>query len=63
MYILKNALKSISRSKGRNILIGIIVLVIAVSTCVALSIREAANTAKSEALKDLNVTAQIFTGS
>lgn len=59
MYIFKNALKSISRSKGRNILIGIIVLVIAISTCVALSIREAANTAKEETLKNLKITAQI----
>ena len=29
MYIIKNALRCISRAKGRNILIGIIVLVIA----------------------------------
>lgn len=38
MYILKNALKSISRSKGRNVLIGIIVLVISVAACIGLSI-------------------------
>ena len=31
MYIIKNALRCIARSKGRNILIGIIALVIAVS--------------------------------
>ena len=31
MYIVKNALRCISRSKGRNILIGIIALVILVS--------------------------------
>ena len=31
MYIIKNALRCISRSKGRNILIGIIALVIAVA--------------------------------
>ncbi len=31
MYIIRNALKCIGRSKGRNILIGVIVLVIAVS--------------------------------
>ena len=42
MYIIKNALKCIGRSKGRTILIGAIVLVIALSSCVGLSIRQAA---------------------
>jgi len=59
MYIFKNALRSISRSKGRNILVGIIVLVIAVSTCVALSIREAAAKAKESTLDSIQITAQI----
>lgn len=59
MYIVKNALRSIARSKGRNILIGIIVLVIALSSCIGLSIREAANKAKESAMEDLSVTAQI----
>lgn len=59
MYIIKNALKSISRSKGRNILIGLIALVIAVSACVALSIREAADKAREDTLSIMNVTAQI----
>jgi len=59
MYIFKNALRSISRSKGRNILVGIIVLVIAVSTCVALSIREAATKAKESTLDTIQITAQI----
>ena len=59
MYILKNAWRSISRAKVRNILIGVIVLVIAVSSCVALSIREAASSAKEQYLEDLEVTAQI----
>ncbi len=59
MYILKNALRSINRSKSRNILIGIIVLVIAVSSCVALSIREASHSAKEKYLEDLEVSAQI----
>lgn len=59
MYILKNAWRSISRAKVRNILIGVIVLVIAVSSCVALSIREAAHSAKETYLEDLEVTAQI----
>lgn len=59
MYIIKNALRSINRSKGRNILIGLIVLVIAVSSCVALSIREAAQSAKETYLEDMEITAQI----
>lgn len=59
MYILKNAWRSITRAKVRNILIGVIVLVIAVSSCVALSIREAANSAKETYLEELEVTAQI----
>ena len=43
MYILKNAITSIRRSKGRNILIGIIIIVIAVSCTITLAIRESAN--------------------
>lgn len=59
MYIIQNALKSITRNKLRNILIGIIVLVIAVSACVALSIRQAAETTKQDTLSSMSVTAQI----
>ncbi|MBQ8001112.1 MAG: ABC transporter permease [Ruminococcus sp.] len=59
MYIIKNALRCISRSKGRNILIGIIVLVIATSCCIGLSIRQAAESARSDALDNLSVTATI----
>lgn len=59
MYILKNALRSINRSKGRNILIGIIIFVVAVSSCVALSIREASEQAREEGLTDLEITGQI----
>ena len=59
MYIIKNALKCIGRSKGRNILIGVIVLVIAVSACVGLSIRQAAEKAKTDTLEGLTVTASI----
>ena len=43
MYIIKNALVSIKRNKGRNILIGIIVMVVAASATVTLAIRNAAN--------------------
>jgi putative ABC transport system permease protein len=59
MYIVKNALKCISRAKGRNILIGVIVFVIAVSSCIGLSIRQAAESAKKETLKTMSVTATI----
>ena len=59
MYIIKNALRCISRSKGRNVLIGIIALVIAVSACIGLSIRQAAQSAKENALDGMSVTATI----
>ena len=62
MYILKNALKCIIRSKGRNILIGIIALVISVSACLGLSIRQAAESAKESTLEELNITANISYG-
>ena len=59
MYIIKNALRCIVRSKGRNILIGIIALVIAVSACIGLSIRQASESAKTEALDGMTITASI----
>ena len=43
MYILKNSLVSIIRNKGRNILIGIIILIIACSSTITLAIRNTAN--------------------
>ncbi len=60
MYIFKDALRSIGRSRGRNILIGIIIFVIAVSSCVALSIGEAAGQAKENGMEQLEITAQIM---
>ncbi|MBQ6381359.1 MAG: ABC transporter permease [Clostridia bacterium] len=59
MFIFKYALKSISRSIGRNILIGIIVLIIATAACIAMSIRQAAQTAASNSLKGMNISAQV----
>lgn len=59
MYIIKNAFKSVMRSKGRNVLIGIIVLVISVSACIGLSIRNAAEEARESTLEGISVTAQI----
>lgn len=43
MYILRNAWKNITRNKGRNILIGIIIVVIAAASSITLAIRESAN--------------------
>lgn len=43
MYIFKNAWRNIVRNKGRNILIGIIIIVIASACSVTLAIRESAN--------------------
>jgi putative ABC transport system permease protein len=57
--ILKYASKSILRAKGRNLLIGIIVVVIASASCIALSIQNAANAARTQGLANVNVTAQI----
>ena len=59
MYIIKNAFRCVVRSKGRNVLISIITLVIAVSACLGLSIRQAAENAKETTLAELNVTATI----
>ena len=59
MYIIKNAFRCIGRSKGRNILIGIIALVIAISACIGLSIRQASENAKTSALEGLSITATI----
>ena len=43
MYIFKNAWKNIVRNKGRNILIGIIIVVIAAATSVTLAISNTSN--------------------
>lgn len=59
MYILKNAFRNITRSKGRNILIGIIIFIISVSLCIGLSIRQAATNARENALDGMSITAQI----
>lgn len=59
MYVIKNALKSLRYSIGRNLLIGIIITVIAVTACIGLSIRQAAENAKKETMEGLSVTAQI----
>ncbi|HWT26841.1 MAG TPA: hypothetical protein VN131_02780 [Mobilitalea sp.] len=59
MYLFKNALKSITRAKMRNMLIIIIACVITVSACVALSIRKSAETVKETTLDKMKITARL----
>ncbi len=59
MFVIINAFKSITRSKGRNILIGIIVLAISASSCVALAIQNAAQEAETAGVDSLTITASI----
>lgn len=57
MFVVKNAWKSVTRNKGRNMLI--IVTIIAAAATIGLSIRQAAATARSSGLDNTTVTAQI----
>lgn len=59
MYIIKNALRSISRSKVRNILIFVLILVIVISACVSLAIMNSAEDAKDATLENQSITAEI----
>ncbi|MDR1271928.1 MAG: ABC transporter permease [Clostridiales Family XIII bacterium] len=59
MFVIQNALKSIARSKGRNILIGIIVLAIAISSCVALAIKNAAAESEAAGLSAVKISGSI----
>ncbi|MGM9940673.1 MAG: ABC transporter permease [Bulleidia sp.] len=59
MYIFRNAFRCIRRALPRNILIGIIVLVIAAASCIGLSIRQAAETARTQAMESMHITASI----
>lgn len=43
MYIFKNAIRNIFRNKSRNILIGIIIIVISATCTICLSINSSAN--------------------
>lgn len=56
---MKNAWKSVTRNKGRNILVIIIVTIIAIAATIGLSIRQAATTARNTGLENTTVTAQI----
>lgn len=51
MYILKNAITSIRRNKGRNLLIGLIIMIISVAVTVTLAINNTA-TSLIKAYKD-----------
>ncbi len=59
MLVLINALKSISRSKGRNMLIALIVIVIAASSCLALAIKNAASEAETTGTDLVTITGSI----
>ena len=60
MFIFKNAMISITRNKGRNILIGVIILVIAFATTITLAINNTAsdliNSYKSAYDKELTIS-------
>ena len=59
MYILKNSLLSIIRNKGRNVLIGIIILVIACASTVTLAIRNTAENLVKNYEESHDITATI----
>lgn len=59
MYIIKNAFRCISRAKGRSILIGLVVLLLSVSSCIGLSIKEANRTLKKQYADDMELTATV----
>lgn len=59
MFVLRNAAKSVTRNKGRNILVIVIVTIIAAAATIGLSIRQAAATARTSGLENTIITAQI----
>ena len=59
MFIIRNAVRNIRRSKGRSILIGILITIIAFSSSIGLYIRQASSDSRDAALSKLNITAQI----
>lgn len=59
MYIIKNALRNIRRSKGRSILLGGIAFTIGLCACLALSIRQAAQQERESGLEGMSITATI----
>lgn len=61
MYILKHAVRSICRSKGRSILIGVILFVLALCSCIGLGIQKAADSSRAAMEALTNITATIET--
>lgn len=59
MYIFKNAFISITRNKGRNVLMGIILIVIATSCAITLAIKNTASTLITSYKEKQEVTASI----
>ncbi|MCQ2440755.1 MAG: ABC transporter permease, partial [Clostridia bacterium] len=59
MYIIKNAFRCIVRAKGRNILIGLVVLLLSVSSCIGLSIKQANKTVKKQYADDMEISATL----
>ena len=59
MLVIINALKSIVRSKGRNILICLLAVTVAAASCVALAIRVAAKDAEAVGKANLTITGSI----
>lgn len=59
MYIFKNALRNINRAKGRSFLIFTLILVISISACISLSIKESAEQAKETAYDNMSITGSI----
>ena len=59
MHIFKNAIRNVFRSKGRSILIGIILFVLMFNACIGLSIHQASITSQNASLELTNITGQI----
>ncbi|MUH59789.1 ABC transporter permease [Bifidobacterium canis] len=59
MFIVRNALKNLWRNKGRNILIIIVVAIISAASTISFAIVQAAQHARSSALQNTQITAQI----
>ena len=59
MYIITNAIQNISRSKGRSLLLGIILFVLVLCCALGLSIQQAAKTSQEASLDLTNISATI----
>ena len=59
MNITKYAVRNVMRTKGRSILLGIIITIIAFSLCIGLCIRQSSASSMETALEGMTITAQI----